>query len=365
MSRPTQAIIDLEALRSNYRLATSIAPHSQSIAVVKANAYGHGAVPCAKALEPLVPAFAVASIEEAIELREAGIEKPILLLEGPFGFGEVQIASEHDFWLMIENHNHLAFIEQCEHKNLIRQPLKCWLKMDSGMHRLGFMPFEIKDVYHKLKNSSIVQDDIVVATHFATADVEGDVFVKEQIDCFNEAISDLGCLTSLCNSAGVMAWPQAHGSWNRPGFMLYGASPFDAPQDNDRDLQAVMTLQSKVTSVRDVKKGESVGYGKTWVAQRDSRIATVTVGYGDGYPRHAENGTPILVNNQRCALAGRVSMDMITVDVTDAGAVNIGDDVICWGKDLPINEVAGHSDTIGYELMTRMPLRPPRIYINS
>ncbi|EAT12401.1 alanine racemase [Bermanella marisrubri] len=365
MSRPTQAIIDLEALRSNYRLADSLAPQSQSIAVVKANAYGHGAVPCAKALEPIVPAFAVASIDEAIELREGGIRKPILLLEGPFSFGEVQIASEHEFWLMIENHNHLAFIEQCEHKKLICKPLKCWLKMDSGMHRLGFMPFEIAAIYQKLKSTSIVHDEIVVATHFATADVEGDAFVKEQIDCFNEAISGLGCLTSLCNSAGVMAWPQAHGSWNRPGFMLYGASPFELPQHNDKTLQSVMTLQSKVISVRNVKKGEAVGYGKTWIAQRDSRIATVTVGYGDGYPRHAKNGTPILVNNQRCKLAGRVSMDMITVDVTDVGSVNIGDDVICWGKDLPINEVAHYSGTIGYELMTRMPLRPSRIYINA
>jgi len=365
MSRPTQAVIDLAALRHNYQLACSLAPSSKTLAVVKANAYGHGSVQAAKTLEPLAPALAVACIEEAIELRDAGIKKPILLLEGPFSFGEVQIASELDFWLMVENHNHLAFIEESIRQKALSKSIRCWLKLDTGMHRLGFLPHELASVHQRLVDFDAVQKPVVVSTHFASADDPKSDFTPQQIKVFNDATAGLNCESSLCNSAGIMGWPEAHGNWNRPGFMMYGASPFIEAQEHADKLQPVMTLKSKVISVRSVEKGDTVGYGRTWKAERDSQIATVTVGYGDGYPRHAPSGTPILVNGKRCTLVGRVSMDMVTVDVTDIGPVNIGADVECWGKHLSINEVADYIGTIGYELMTRMPARVPRVYINA
>jgi alanine racemase len=172
-----------------------------------------------------------------------------------------------------------------------------------------------------------------------------------------------GALRSAANSAALLAWPLAHYDWVRPGYMLYGNSPLLQDHPQARSLKQVMTLASTVISLRDVAAGEAVGYGGTWVAQRPSRIATVTIGYGDGYPRHAANGTPVLVNGQRALLAGRVSMDMITVDVTDLGEVQLGAEVVLWGAGLPLAEVARYADTIGYELTTRMPARTPRVVV--
>ena len=359
MARPNQARLDLGALRHNLGIAREVAPHSNVMAVVKANGYGHGAVTIARELESLADALAVASIEEALELRDAGIQAPILLLEGVFEARELGTASEQGLWITIENEWHLRWLEEA----VLPRSVHCWLKIDTGMHRLGVPPEQAGPVYQRLKNCDNAQDDLVLYTHFASADQLDSSQTQEQLDVFGMACQGLPALRSTANSPGLLGWPGSHHDWVRPGYMLYGNSPFHASHPAADRLQPVMTLTSAIISLREVAAGESVGYGATWIAQRPSRIATVTIGYGDGYPRHAANGTPVLVNGRRAPLAGRVSMDMITVDVTDLPEAAIGDEVVLWGKGLPVGEVARHAGTIGYELTTRMPARTPRIVV--
>ena len=366
MSRPTVAVVDLNALRTNFALAQSLAPEANSIPMVKANAYGHGMIEVSRALSESAPAFGVASIDEALMLREAGIEQPILLLEGTFSCDEVEIAADNNFMLMVEN---LAQKDAIVNTS-ISQPITVWLGIDTGMHRLGFQAKEAAQAYHALKNSDNVTQPIIAASHFACADDMGSSATEAQLAIFDQWIESQTLVSgdiikqSLANSAAILAWPKTHRDWQRPGYMLYGNSPFSEDQDNADKLIPVMSLQSAVISIRCIPSGESVGYTANWTAKRDSTIATITVGYGDGYPRQAPNGTPVLINGVRCPLVGRVSMDMITVDVTDLDLVSIGDKVVLWGPELPVNEIARHCDTIGYELLTRMPSRVPRIYIN-
>lgn len=362
MSRPAKALIDLEALRHNVALAKSLAPRSHTMAIVKANAYGHGAVPMARAIEGMVPAFGVACIEEAIELREAGIRKPVCLLEGTFCADEIAVAAEQDFWLSVVNRDQLEAILAAR----INTPVKAWLCVDTGMHRLGIQPEEIAEIYARLTASANVAEGVVVATHFACADELDNDFTGRQRNRLMQGLSAVPgsqqIPLSLANSAALLGWPECRADWNRPGIMLYGSSPFSRPHDLAAQLRPVMTLQTSIIALRDVPPGESVGYAARWHAHQPSRIATVAIGYGDGYPVHAPDGTPVLVNGQRCPMVGRVSMDMITVDVTALPEVSVGDDVVLWGEGLPVNEVAACAGTISYELLTRMPRRVPRIY---
>jgi alanine racemase len=366
MTRPTVAIVDLKALRANFALVKSLAPQANIIPMVKANAYGHGMVEVCRALSHSAPAFGVASIDEALVLREAGIKQPILLLEGTFSSDEVEIASDNNFMLMVENSAQKDAIINAS----ISRPVSVWLGVDTGMHRLGFQPQEATQTYFALSNTDNVAKPIVAASHFACADDLGSSVTKNQMAIFDRWITTLNpaagdvIAESLANSAAILAWPETHRDWQRPGYMLYGNSPFSEDQDNANKLQPVMSLQSAVISLRHIASGESVGYTANWTAGRDSIIATITVGYGDGYPRQAPNGTPVLVNGARCPLVGRVSMDMITVDVTDLNLVSIGDKVILWGPELSVNEIAEYCNTIGYELLTRMPSRVPRVYSN-
>jgi alanine racemase len=359
MARPNQARLDLGALRHNVSVARELAPHSRMMAVVKANAYGHGAVTITGALQPVVDALAVACIEEAVELRDADITTPILLLEGVFEAAELTTAAQLDLWLTIGNERQLRWLEEAT----LPVPLRCWLKVDTGMHRLGVAPATVPQFYQRLDATGNAADAVVTYTHFSSADDVHSLHTPRQIAEFNA----LPCRSprSAANSAGLLAWPQAHYDWVRPGYMLYGNSPLLQEHPLAQTLQPVMTLTSAVISLRDVAAGEAVGYGGTWVAPRPSRIATVTIGYGDGYPRHAPNGTPVLVNGQRAPLAGRVSMDMITVDVTDLKHIQPGAEVVLWGAALPLAEVARCADTIGYELTTRMPARTPRVVVNA
>jgi alanine racemase len=359
MARPNQARLDLRALRHNVAVARQLAPRSRIMAVVKANAYGHGAVPIATALQSQVDALAVACIEEAVELRYAGIATPILLLEGVFEQGELATAAQLNLWLTIDNEQQLGWLETAA----LPAPLTCWLKVDTGMNRLGVAPQHAALCYERLLASNNTVGEVVTCTHFASADDVQNPQTLQQLAVFDAL--PFGAARSAANSAGLLAWPQAHYDWVRPGYMLYGNSPMTQDHANARDLQPVMTLTSAVISLRDVAAGAAVGYGGTWVAQRPSRIATVTIGYGDGYPRHAPNGTPVLVNGQRAPLAGRVSMDMITVDVTDLAGVRIGDEVVLWGAHLPVAEVAHCAGTLGYELTTRMPARTPRVVVRA
>ncbi|MFK8050210.1 MAG: alanine racemase [Halioglobus sp.] len=358
MARPAKARLDLGALRHNVSHARSLAPDSKLMAVVKANAYGHGAVIIAEALESIVDALAVACIEEALELRSAGITAPILLLQGVFEPTELATVSEQQFWLMIENEWQLSILEQSK----LSSKIHCWLKVDTGMHRLGIDPALVEPFQTRLERCENCHKDIVLCTHFASADNLQSEQTKQQLEDFKQACSAFPGKLSTANSPAVLGWPDSHLDWIRPGYMLYGNSPFgQQPHENTDSLRPVMTLSSQVISIRDVAPGETVGYAGNWIAERPSVIATVTIGYGDGYPRNARNGTPVLINGSRAQLAGRVSMDMITVDITDLDGVTIGDEVVLWGAGLPVAEVAEWADTIGYELTTRMPKRTPRI----
>ena len=361
MARPNQARLDLGALRHNLGVARALAPDSKVMAVVKANGYGHGAVTIARQLESLADALAVACIEEAVELRDAGITAPILLLQGVFEARELGAAAQLGLWVTVDNEWQLRWLEEA----LLPAPVTCWLKVDTGMHRLGIPGNRVQEFLQRLKATDNAADEVVLCTHFASADNVQSDQTRNQLQLFDAACAGIPAPRSAANSAGLLAWPDARYNWVRPGYMLYGNSPMAEPHTNAEALQPVMTLTSAIISLREVAVGEAVGYGGNWIAQRPSRIATVTIGYGDGYPRLTASGTPVLVNGQRATLAGRVSMDMITVDVTDLPEVHIGDEVVLWGKGLPVAEVARHAGTIGYELTTRMPARTPRVIIED
>ncbi|KZX60637.1 alanine racemase [Halioglobus sp. HI00S01] len=355
--RANQARLDFDALRHNLAHARSLAPGARTMCVVKANGYGHGGLAVAQALEAHTDALAVACIEEALELREGGVRCPILLLEGVFAADELPLAAEHNLWVMIDNHQQLQWLEQAQ----LTAPITCWLKVDTGMHRLGVQPEEAEAFHSRLMACANRTGELVTCTHFASADDLSSDQTPRQIELFNAITASLPGPRSAANSPGLLGWPDSHFDWIRPGYMLYGNSPFAQAHANTEALRPVMTLASAVISLRDLAPGDSVGYAATWTAERPSRIATISIGYGDGYPRLANNGTPVLINGQRVPLVGRVSMDMITVDVTDLSEVAIGDEAILWGPQLTAGEVAGHAQTIGYELTTRMPARTPRV----
>ncbi|WP_083006744.1 alanine racemase [Halomonas sp. GT] len=360
--RPLVAHIDLDALRHNYQLACRCAPQSRSVAVIKADAYGHGALECARALEDDVPAFAVACIEEAISLREGGIKKPIVLLEGIFTADELRLVDQYNFWISVHSEWQVAALLAFSP----RQPIPVWMKVDSGMHRLGFSLNEAPDVWQRLANAPQVTA-LHLMSHFATADAREGSYFNQQMAALMRLAKALDAPLCLANSPATLAWPVAHGDWNRPGVMLYGSDPLEEANEITQQLRPVMSLRSEIIALREIEEGEPVGYGGRWRASRRSKIAVVAAGYGDGYDRHAVDGTPVLVNGQRCSIAGKVSMDMLTVDVSDVPGADIGGEVVLWGAAsdgtvLPIDEVARYCDTISYTLLTGVLPRAPRRY---
>ena len=353
--RPARALIDLEALRHNYRLAREISG-AKALAVIKADAYGHGAVRCAQALENEANGFAVACIEEALELREAGIRQPILLLEGFFEESELPLIDQHQLWCVVHSTWQIEAIERVQ----LSRPLRVWLKADSGMHRVGFHPAEYRTAHARLLASGKV-DSIVLMSHFARADELDCPRSTEQLALFNEARGDLAAEISLRNSPAILGWPSIPSDWVRPGIMLYGATPFEQDQAQAARLKPVMTLESKVISVRELPAGEPVGYGARFVAERPTRVGVVAMGYADGYPRHAASGTPVLVDGQMTRLIGRVSMDMLTVDLTDLPGAGLGSRVELWGSHISISELASSCGSIPYQLLCNLK-RVPRLY---
>lgn len=359
MPRPAELRVNLTALRSNCQLARSLAPGSKIVAVVKADAYGHGASVIAKNLEPTVDMLAVSCIEEGIMLRNEGINKPILLLEGCFDEEDWKSSALFNFELVVHSAN--------QAERLLNDksgfPYRIWLKLDTGMHRLGLSADEFRLFYKRIRDASHVEN-LVLMTHLASADMLTSDFTQMQLDRFNALLKEVSSTDqlSVANSAGLIGWPSTRAHWNRPGIMLYGLSPFSDENPLAEGLKPVMTLESEVIAIRSIDKGESVGYGNTWQANRPSVIATAAIGYGDGYPRNAKSGTPVLVNGNRVHLVGRVSMDLISLDVTDAPKTKIGDKVVLWGEALSANEVAAWADTISYELVTRLTSRVTRIY---
>jgi alanine racemase len=358
--RPARALIDLQALRHNYRLARS-ASGSQALAVIKADAYGHGAVPCAQALASEADGFAVACIEEALELRAGAIVAPILLLEGFFEASELELIDQHELWCVVHSLWQVEAIERAR----LRRPLTVWLKLDSGMHRVGLPPSEYQAAYGRLQASGQV-GKIVLMSHFARADEPDCPRTLEQVAQFNAARAGLDAEISLRNSPAILAWPQAASSvpasdWVRPGIMLYGATPFGEPQTLAERLQPVMTLESKIISVRELAAGEPVGYAGNFICARPSRIGVVAMGYADGYPRHAPSGTPVSIDGQLGQLIGRVSMDMLCVDLTDLPGTGLGSRVELWGKQVLASRVAACAQTIPYQIFCNL-RRVPRLY---
>jgi len=358
MSRPARALLDAGALTHNLQQVRRHAPQARVMAVVKANGYGHGLAWVARTLSESADAFGVSSIEEGLQLRAAGVTRPICLLEGFFSADELPLLVQHGLEPVI---HHVGQIEA-----LAMAPaslrLSVWIKADTGMHRLGFSPATVTDAVNRLRHAPAVSE-VRLMSHFARAEFSGDTATQSQIDGFLALSRGQGLETSLANSAGILSWPSSHLDWVRPGIMLYGASPLPDKDAAALDLRPVMTLESALIAVQPRKKGDGIGYGGDWRCPEDMPVGVAAIGYGDGYPRHAPPGTPVLVNGQRVPTVGRVSMDMITLDLRSQPQAKIGDPVVLWGKGLPVEEVAEKAGTISYELLCHVTERIPRVVI--
>lgn len=356
--RPARALIDLRALRHNYRLARRLAG-GRALAVVKADAYGHGAVRCAQALDAEADGFAVACIEEALALREAGIRAPILLLEGVFEPEELDLVVEHALWLVAASPRQVDAIARFRP----RRPLQVWLKLDSGMHRLGLSVPEFRAAHARLHGLPHV-GAVVMMSHMARADEPDCDATEVQYRRFRDATAGLAGATSLCNSPTLLGWPAVRGDWGRPGLMLYGADPFPAGSALSDRLEPVMTLESAVIAVRELAAGEPLGYGAAFVAERPTRVGVVAMGYADGYPQFAPAGTPVRIGSAPGRLIGRVSMDMLTVDLGPCPAADVGTPVRLWGAAPRAAALAAGCATSVYGLLCGLK-RVPRVYLDG
>ncbi len=352
MTRPTRATINLSAFRYNLQRAKNLAPDSKMLAVIKANGYGHGILNAAKGLKQ-ADGFAVACLEEARQLRDAGFEHTILLLEGVFQYQELAAVNKLSLEMVVHNTQQLKWLESSS----ISAPIRVWLKIDSGMHRLGIDEKQFDDFYLRLKACVAVDKNIVLMTHLASADDRRNTDTARQLKTFKNLVEGIDASESIVNSAALMSLPASTRAWSRPGIMLYGASPFIGSSSVEDDLKPVMTLRSQLIAIKEYKAGDKVGYGGSWVCPQDMRIGVVAIGYGDGYPRHATSNTPVLINGVKTTLVGRVSMDMITVDLRKTPEAKVGDEVILWGEGLPVELVAESIGTISYELLCHVTQR--------
>ncbi|MFT4929226.1 MAG: alanine racemase [Phenylobacterium sp.] len=368
------ADINLSALVANFHRVREIAPDSKILAVLKANAYGHGLVNIAEQLKE-ADAFGVARIEEALALRTGGVVKPIVLLEGFFDKADLPVLVANNIQTIVHMVEQIDDVLNAQPE----APLVVWLKVDTGMHRLGIVPESFARQYQRLCQSPNVVQPPRLMTHFACADEIENRKTAEQISFFQQLIDGLpDCVngdvkgglsaqqspeTTMANSAGIVAWPDSRSDWIRPGLMLYGVSPMLEGTAQTLGLTPVMTLKSSLMAIRRVRRGESVGYSAAWEAPEDTVIGVIAIGYGDGYPRHAPTGTPVLLNGRIVPLVGRVSMDMITVDLgTDSVRDSLGDEVILWGDGLPVEQIAELCGTIAYELLCNITQRVKYCY---
>lgn len=357
------AVINLENLKHNARLARANAPNSKLLAVVKANAYGHGVHEITHALSDagLADGFAVARFDEALALRQTEKNKPLVILGGIYTHNELDSCLQHHVDVVVHQQEQVELL--CKHVSHRNSKINIWLKMDSGMHRLGVMPeFYVKN-FQALSRLGFV-NQVLAMSHFANAEHKENAHTQQQIDIFQRIIHTLPnpekIPYSLANSAAILNWKKSHGDWIRPGLMLYGINPL--ANEDSPGLKPVMSLQAPIISIRSVGTGDYVGYSLRWHAQRDSLIATVALGYADGYPTQIKAGTPVLIDGQRAPIVGRVSMDLITVDCTDISDVNTGDMVTFWGEDvqgntLAVEEIALQANTIPYDLVSKIGAR--------
>ena len=346
MTRPSRVVIDKEALKHNFLRVRELAPGSKIMAIIKADAYGHGLVRVANTLRD-ADAFGVAFLEEAEELRAASIANPIVLLEGPHKAVDLTSIVQLKLEIVIHNEYQLDILEQA----ILDEPLQVWIKIDTGMHRLGFPLEDITNILKRVAQCKNIKASFRLMTHLATANEQDNPLTQQQLENFKQACNNLKVEKSVANSAAVIGFSKTHADWNRPGLMLYGVSPLTETHGDELKLKPVMTLESELISIQKLKKGEPVGYGATWHCPENMPVGVVAAGYGDGFPRHAKSGTPILVNDVRCALIGRASMDMLTVDLRNQPQAKIGDRVVLWGESLPVEEIARCADTIPYELL--------------
>jgi alanine racemase len=346
MMPATYAVVNLDAAQHNLRMVREHAPDARIMAVIKANGYGHGLVRISQALAD-ADAFAVARVDEGIYLRNAGIQQRITVLEGFTFDEELDKLLYYGLDSVVHSFIQLEILE----KRTEIEKIAVWLKLDTGMNRLGFKTEDFDNVYQRLNKCGIIRRPCNLMTHLANSDTLEDDKTQSQIKLFNETVQAYPGQRSIANSAGILAWPDAVSDWVRPGIMLYGISPFPDHTGPQLGLKPIMGLYSRLISVKPLKKGETVGYGTGWVCQKPTTLGVVAIGYGDGYPRYAETGTPVLVNGRRVPLIGRVSMDMITVDLETQPEAKPGDPVCLWGKDLPVEEIALHAGTIPYTLV--------------
>jgi len=346
MTRPSRVIIDIKALEHNFSRIKELVHNSKIMAIIKADAYGHGIVRVAKTLRD-ADAFGVACLEEAEQLRIASITTPIILLEGPYKPNDLSLIIKLNLEVVIHNEYQLELLE----KSKIDGPIKVWLKIDTGMHRLGFSVDKTEEMLRRLMLCRNINSTPILMSHLATANEKNHALTYQQLDTFREISKIVNIEKTIANSAAVINFPDVHFDWVRPGLMLYGVSPLINSCGHDHGLKSVMTLESEIISIQYLSKGEPVGYGATWRCPENMPVGIIAAGYGDGFPRHAKSGTPILVNNIRCPLIGRASMDMLTIDLRNQSNAKIGDRVVLWGGSLPIEEIATYAETIPYELL--------------
>ena len=355
MPRPISATIKASALANNLGVVRKHAPNSKVWAVVKANAYGHGLVAAARALEG-ADGYAMLDFEEAIRLRLQGVKKPILLLEGFFKPQDVALLSEYDLTPVVHNIEQIEILE----RTALARPIDAYLKVNSGMNRLGFTVDNVRIGWNALHGHEQIRS-VTVMTHFADAD--GASGIASQLEWFNSMTQPMQAPRSMANSAAVLRFPQTHLDWVRPGIMLYGCSPFADQSAADLGLEPVMTLKTEIIALQNLQAGEHVGYGFGFEATEEMTIGIVACGYADGYPRSAPSGTPVLVNGERTRTVGRVSMDMICVDISTLPEAYIGTPVTMWGEGLSADEVGASAGTLSYELLCGLAARVPVVEI--
>ncbi len=342
--RRARVTVNLNALSHNLKKVREYAPECKVMAVIKANAYGHGILVVAEQLADS-DMFAVAMPEEAYALRDAGCNKDIIVLHGFANSDELEKFSRLKLSTVVHQQSQL----DCLLGHSISTPINCWIKVDTGMHRLGIPVEKADDYFGKLRNCSNVAR-VYMMTHFANADTPDNILNNIQLDNFLKVTNDIDVNCSMANSAAIMRLPKSHFEVVRPGIMLYGSSPFDDITATELGLQPVMQFESMLIDIKLVKAGETIGYGSTFTCDKDMSVGIVAAGYGDGYPRHAQNGTPVWVNNQCCELLGRVSMDSLCIDLSGVDA-KTGDRVVLWGDELSVDRIACSSGSISYELL--------------
>jgi alanine racemase len=358
MMRPLRARLSAGALAHNLAVVRGHAGRARVMAIVKADAYGHGIAFAADALAD-ADAFGVACLDEGLALREIGVAKPVLLLEGLFDARELPIAARNNLSIVVHQDAQIDFLAR-DLPSGAQRDVGVWIKIDTGMHRLGFAPERLDAVVGRLRGMPRVRIEGAMS-HFARADENDSAPTHEQIALFARSTEGRSMARSLANSAGIVAFADSHFDWVRPGIMLYGSSPFAQRSADSLGLKPVMTLESELIAVHERRKGDAIGYGGDYVCPENMRVGVVAGGYGDGYPRHAPAGTPVLVEGMRVPRVGRVSMDMITVDLRPVPEARVGSPVVLWGEGLPVDEIAARAGTIAYQLFCNVNARVPRV----